>query len=205
MTDNHLNMIRNNHAVFASPISLLAALSISLSGCGFNNPSSSPDVIYSDTSNEAKQLQIPPDLTNVSNAEQFILPGVEVGPLARNRLLPVFAGAKYVRQDNQNWLEFNQSAESIWPLVLEFIRKEKLIVEKTEPTTGLIFTQWTADTEVNGGLLKNLISGDELFSRYTFRLERHNSGTRLFARSMQLSGDDVNNVANDQWPAMLTR
>jgi len=174
---------------------------LGLVSCGFNNPNSSPDVVYSDASGEAKALQIPPDLTNVSNAEQFILPGVEAGPLARNRLLPDFTGAQYVRQNNQNWLELNQSAESVWPLVIEFIRKQKLVVEKTEPTSGLIFTQWRADAEKNGGLLKNLISGDEMFSRYTFRLERNHAGTRLFARSMQLSGDDVNNADNDQWPA----
>jgi len=208
--DTQLKMIRNDKAAFALPIpvqSVLLKCSISLigtlilTGCGFNNPSSSPDVVYSDASDEAKQLQIPPDLTNVSNSEQFILPGLEAGPLARNRLLPVFNGAKYIREDNQNWLELNQSAESIWPLVLEFIRKQKLVVEKTEPTTGLIFTQWRADTEKNGGLLKNLISGEEMFSRYAFRLERNSSGTRLFARSMQLSGDAVNDSANDQWPS----
>jgi len=177
-----------------------------LTGCGFNNPASSPDVIYSETSNEAKELQIPPDLTNVSNGEQFILPGVEAGPLTRNRLLPEFSGAQYIRRDNQNWLELNQSAESVWPLVLEFIKKQKLVVEKTAPTTGLIFTQWRADTEKNGGLLKNLISSDEMFSRYAFRLERNNSGTRLFVRSMQLSGDAINDSINvsaddEPWPA----
>jgi len=119
-------MIRINKNVFALPISVFSRLSISLLGvlgllglvsCGFNNPNSSPDVVYSDASGEAKALQIPPDLTNVSNAEQFILPGVEAGPLARNRLLPDFTGAQYVRQNNQNWLELNQSAESVWPLV----------------------------------------------------------------------------------------
>jgi len=206
-------MRRNNKTVFALPVSVLSRPLIgllrltgsialmALASCGFNNPSSSPDVIYSDSSNEAKELQIPPDLTNVSNGEQFILPGVEAGPLARNRLLPDFTGAQYVRQEKQNWLELNQSAETVWPLVLEFIRKQKLVVEKTEPTTGLIFTQWRADVEKNGGLLKNLISGDEMFSRYAFRLERNNAGTRLFVRAMQLTGDAINDTNNDQWPA----
>jgi len=175
-------------------------LTLVLVSCGVNNPKSSPDVTYSETSGEAKQLQIPPDLTSVSNAEQFILPGNDTGPLARNKLLPTFTGAQYVRRENQNWLELNQNAESVWPLVLEFIRKQKLVVEKTVPTSGLIVTQWRADDENNGGLLKNLISGDELFSRYTFRLERNDTGTRLFARAMQLPADDVDKVANDQWP-----
>jgi len=215
-TDMHLKMIRNKKTVFTLPVSLLnpllTALKLlailmsltvltSLASCGFNNPKSSPDVIYSESSNEAKALQIPPDLTNVSNGEQFILPGLEAGPLARNRLLPEFAGARYVRQQDQNWLELNQSAESVWPLVLEFIDKQKLVVEKTAPTTGLIFTQWRAETEKNGGLLKNLISGDEVYSRYAFRLERNNTSTRLFVRSMQVNADALESVVSDLWPA----
>ncbi len=190
-------MKRINKTVFALAVSML---SLGLIGCGFNNPPSSPDVIYSQASDDAKKLQIPPDLTNISNGEQFILPGVESGPLARNRLLPNFTGAQYVRRGNQNWLELNQSAESVWPVVLEFIRKQKWSVEKTEPTAGLIFTQWRSDNEKSGGLLKNLISSDELFSRYTFRLERNGNGTRVFARAMQLNGDEVKQTANDQWP-----
>ncbi len=199
-------MIRNSKSVFALPVPMLILSMISLASCGFNNPASSPDVIYSETSDEAKALQIPPDLTNVGNAEQFILPGTEAGPLARNRLLPEFSGARYVRRGDQNWLELNQSAESVWPLVLEFIKKQKLVVEKTAPTTGLIFTQWQADTEKNGGLLKNLLPGDELFTRYSFRLERDGTATRLFARAMQSPGDAVNDSINasaedEQWPA----
>lgn len=172
-----------------------------ISGCGFNNPQSSPDVVYSTSATEAKSLQVPPDLTSVSNGEQFILPGNEPGSLTRNRLLPTFTGAQYVRRGNQNWLELNQSAETIWPLVLEFVRKQKMSVERTEPTTGLIMTQWRSDDGKSGGLLKNLISNEEQFSRFMFRLERNGTGTRVFARSMMLSGDDINNAANDQWPA----
>jgi len=189
-------MIRFNKTGFALPV-----IGLVIVGCGFNNPQSSPDVIYSDAANAAKQLQVPPDLTNVSNGEQFILPGQEPGSLSRNRLLPTFKSAKYVRNGEQNWLELEQSAETMWPLVLDFVQQQKLMVEKTEPTTGLIFTQWRSDTEKSGGLLKNLISNDELFSRYAFRLERNGAGTRVFVRSMQLEGDVVKSLGSNEWPA----
>jgi len=191
-------MTRKSQAVKALPISLFALV---LSGCGFNNPQSSPEVVYSSGATDAKQLQVPPDLTSISNGEQFILPGNEPGSLTRNRLLPTFAGAQYVRRGNQNWLELNQSAETIWPLVLEFIRKQKMAVERTEPTTGLVVTQWRSDDGKSGGLLKNLISSDDQVSRYMFRLERNGTGTRVFARSMMLNADDVDDTQNDQWPA----
>ena len=190
-------MKRFNKRVFALAISVLT---ISLASCGFNNPQSSPDVVYSEASGGAKQLQIPPDLTNVSNGEQFILPGNEAGPLARNRLLPNFSGAQYIRRGDQNWLEVDQSAESVWPVVLDFIAKQKWAVEKTAPTSGLIFTQWRSDNAKSGGLLKNLISNDELLSRYTFRLERNGTGTRIFARAMQLTGEAVKQSDNSLWP-----
>lgn len=191
-------MIRFNKTAFVFP---LFGLTMLTTGCGFNNPQSSPDVVYSTASNDAKRLQVPPDLTNISNGEQFILPGNEAGSLARNRLLPTFTSAKYVRSGDQNWLELAQTAEAIWPQVLDFIRQQKLVVEKTEPTTGLVFTQWRSDNEKGGGLLKNLISNDELFSRYAFRLERSGTGTRVFARSMQLEADVIKSLGSNQWPA----
>lgn len=189
--------MKRNSLFFAFPVSVLA---LTLASCTFINPQNSPDVIYGDTSNEAKRLQIPPDLNNVSNGEQFILPGNEAGPLSRNRLLPDFSDAQYVRRGDQNWLELNQSAETVWPLVMEFIRKQKWIVEKTVPNTGLVFTQWRSDNEKSGGLLKGLISSETLFSRYSFRLERNGAGSRLFARAMQRTGDAIEQAPNDQWP-----
>jgi len=179
----------------------LISMSLFVAGCGFNNSPSSPDVLYSETSADAKPLQVPPDLTSISNGEHFILPGKEPGSLSRNRLLPTFTSAKYVRDGDQNWLELEQPAETIWPLVLDFVRQQKMAVEKTEPTSGLIFTQWRSDDDQGGGLLKNLISNDELFSRHAFRLERNGNGTRVFARSMRLEGDVIKSLGDNEWPA----
>ena len=173
-----------------------------LTACGISGSHRSPDVIYSKKAEESKQLQVPPDLTNINNGEQFILPGTEAGSLSRNRLLPSFSSARYIRQGEQNWLELQRAAEAVWPLVLDFVREQKIAVEKTQPTTGLILTQWRSDNEKNsGGLLKNLISSDELFSRYAFRLERNGAGTRLFVRAMQATADQINEGAVGEWPA----
>jgi len=151
---------------------VLPMLLVVTTACSINKLPARPDVAYSTASDVAKPLQVPPDLTAISNGEQFILPGTENGSLSRNRLLPNFSDVRYVHQGNQNWLEFTQSAETIWPKVIEFIAQQKLQVEKTQPTTGLILTQWRSSTEkADGGLLKNLISNDEVYSRIAFRLE----------------------------------
>jgi len=184
------------------PLLVAACMSITISACSFYTPPSSPDVIYSNSAEESRSLQVPPDLNNVSNGEQFILPGREPGSLSRNRLLPTFASARYVRSGEQNWLELEQPAETVWPLVLDFIRQQKLSVEKTEPTTGLIFTQWRSDAgKSEGGLLKNLISNEDLVSRYAFRLERNGGGTRLFTRSMQLAAEAAKQAPTSSWPS----
>ncbi len=182
-------------------LSVLALLV--LSGCVSFNQASSPDVIYSSNSAEARQLQVPPDLTNVSNGEQFVLPGTEGGPVARNYLLPEFSSVKYVRQGAQNWLEIAGAPEALWPRLLEFARTQKYAIEQTEPVSGVIRTQWRASgAKASGGLLKNLISDDEIFDRFVFRLERDGtSGTRLFARAQQATGDEVSNLEAPDWPS----
>lgn len=192
-------MIRMNKSVFLLPV---IGISLVVTSCGFNNSPSSPDVIYDESALDAKQLQVPPDLTNISNGEQFILPGREPGSLSRNRLLPTFQSARYIRSGDQNWLELEQPAESIWPLVLDFIKQQKMVVEKTEPTSGLIFTQWRSATDkANGGILKNLISNETVLARHAFRLERSGNGTRVFARTMQLEADVVKSLGSNEWPA----
>jgi len=181
---------------------VLLLMVVFTTSCSFNNLPASPDVAYSTSADVAKPLQVPPDLTAVNNGAQFILPGTENGALSRNRLLPNFSDVRYVRQGNQNWLEFTQSAETVWPKLIEFIAQQKLLIEKTQPTTGLILTQWRSTAEkAEGGLLKNLISNDEVYSRLAFRMERNGNGTRLFARSQQLTGKEANTAAADRWPA----
>jgi len=175
-----------------------------LAGCGSFRSASSPDVIYDNNAERARDLQIPPDLTDVSNSEQFILPGTTGGPVARNTLLPQFTSVRFERSGQQSWLAFDQAPEDIWPSLLAFARKEKYRIDKTEPVSGTIVTQWRAISVVEkGGLLKNLIGGDEAYTRIAFRLERFGSGARLFARSQSASEAVAgNSAASDApWPA----
>ncbi len=174
-----------------------------LQGCVSLNSASSPDIAYSSTSADAKVLQVPPDLTNISDGEQFIIPGTGGGTVARNSLLPEFSTARYVRQGAQNWLEVQKTPEDVWPRLLQFIRQERYAIERTEPVTGTIVTQWQAVKGASsGGLLKNLKASDDVINRFSFRLERAGSnGTRLFARSQQASADQADALANSVWPA----
>ena len=178
-------------------------MAVALSSCSTFRSDSSPDVVYSRNAESARQLQVPPDLTDVSNTEQFVLPGTAGGPVARNTLLPQFSSVSFERSGDQSWLAFEQAPEDIWPQLLAFIRAEKYPVAQTQPVSGVIFTQWRpASAVAKGSLLKNLIGDNEAFSRVGFRLERNGTGARLFAKSQVTSEADTTKASNagTDWP-----
>jgi outer membrane protein assembly factor BamC len=181
--------------------SLLFACTVCLAGCGSLRSAKSPDLTYGEGAVAATELQVPPDLTDVSNTEQYILPGTPGALVTRNTLLPQFDSVKFVRQGAQSWLAFDQAPENIWQKVLSFTRKEKFLIEKTQPISGSIVTQWRPASDVaKGSLLKNLIGSDEAYTRIAFRVERNGSGARLFVRSQKTADVSVTEV-NSQWPA----
>ncbi|NND90262.1 MAG: outer membrane protein assembly factor BamC [Granulosicoccus sp.] len=175
-----------------------------LAGCGSFSSPNSPDVRYDNNAEQARSLQIPPDLTDISNAEQFVLPGTNGGPVSRNTLLPQFSTVTFERAGQQSWLALDSPPEAVWPQLLAFMKKEKYLIDRTEPAAGLIVTQWRAASAIaRGNLLQNLIGGDEEYTRIAFRLERNGSGSRLFARS-QAASEKVATAAGTtpfSWPA----
>ncbi len=177
----------------------------SLAGCSSFQSQNSPDVVYAKNATEARSLQVPPDLTDVSNAEQFVLPGAGNAAVARNTLLPQFDSLRFVREGGQSWLEFQQTPEDLWPQLLAFVRKEKYNVDQTEPAAGVIATRWRPNSAVaSSSILRNLVAGDEQFTRVSFRMERAGAGARLFARSQAASESAVNasnSAAEGAWPA----
>ncbi|ASJ76071.1 outer membrane protein assembly factor BamC [Granulosicoccus antarcticus] len=185
-------------------LALLALSATILSGCASFRSDASPDVVYDTRAEAARELQVPPDLTDISNAEQFVLPGTSGGPVTRNTLLPEFSTVRFERAGQQSWLTFERSPEDIWPELLAFAKKEKYLIYKTEPATGLLVTQWRpASAVAKANLLKNLIGADEEYSRLSFRIERNGTGSRLFARSQAASEKVANAPASDKiaWPA----
>lgn len=189
----------------SNSVKILLPVAMLLGGCNVLNSKNSPDIIYSDSSAEARSLQIPPDLTDVSNAEQFVLPGNTGGTVTRNTLLPEFDNARFVREGAQSWLEFQQTPEDLWPQLLAFARQEKYRIDKTEPVSGVIVTQWRPNSAVaSTGILANLGANVDGLMRIAFRLERADEGSRLFARSQVTSQSAIENSVNatdSDWPA----
>jgi len=180
------------------PTLALALSSALLSGCISMDRLASPESEYSANSESAKVLQVPPDLTDISNGEQFILPGVSGDAVSRNTLLPVFESVKFVRNGSQSWLEIGQSAEEIWPRLLAFTRKKNYKVAQTQPVSGVVASDWRSLSE-DAGILKSLI-GKDAYMRIAFRIERAGNGSRLFARVQQEGKAFVEANPDASWP-----
>ncbi len=180
----------------------LVLLSVTcLASCGSLRSASNPNLTYTDNAESAQELQVPPDLTDVSRTEQFVLPGTPGEAVTRGTLLPQFSTMRFVREGGQSWLAMDSAPEDIWQKVLSFTRKEKYLVEKTQPISGAIVTQWRAASAIaKGNLLKNLIGSDEAYTRIAFRIERDGEGARLFARS-QKTADTALTETTSTWPA----
>jgi len=175
-----------------------------LAGCSTVYQDSSPELAYSRNAEAARSLQVPPDLTDVSDVEQFIVPGSDGDAVTRDTLLPTFDGVRRVRAGARSWLEFANPPEELWSRLLAFARDEKYRIEATEPTAGTIYTQWRPASAVrDSSLLSGLLGGEE-YTRLGFRLERGTGagvGTRLFVRRQSADEDAVAEGATVAWPA----
>lgn len=160
-----------------------------LAGCSLLDiPGSGPDETYRVDAEQARELQVPPDLGGVGQGEQYVLPGSSGAAVTQDTLLPVFKSVQFKRLGAESWISISAAPEDVWPRVLAFARREQLEIARTEPVNGVILTHWrvaSAD-KPDQSLLRNLIPtpGDDTMRRVLFRLERDGaSGTRLFVRT----------------------
>ena len=184
-----------------APIVALACAAALGGGCAAFDSDSSPDVVYSPNAEGAKRLQVPPDLTGVSDAEQFVLPGDAGGPVTRNTLLPAFDSVRLVRDGEGAHLAFDEAPEALWPRLLEFLAEDGWEVDRTEPVAGILATRWReADEPARTGALGRLIGGGDARARVAFRLERAGGGARLFARRQLADAEAVEDGTAPDWP-----
>ncbi len=183
---------------------VIVLVGLSLTACGFGHRKNSPEVLYSKNSNAALELQVPPDLSPVSEGEQFVLPGTTGGAITRNTLLPESAAVRYVRAGAENYLEIGATAEALWPQLQAFLRSERYPIDNSEPVSGLMTSQWRAigGSGSSRRSLESLLNSKARVSRIAFRLERgEGDTTRLFARQQDAESADVKLGPDNLWPA----
>lgn len=138
-------------------------------------------------------LDIPPDLSvpeGVKGADQntpstTTYSGFVSGKGAQPRtpesgqVLPDFDGLQMKRDGQMRWLVIKMPADQVWPKLHEFILNNGLLIDKENPQTGVIETDWAENrAKVGTGLQKLLAKSlGTLYStgtrdKYRFRLEK---------------------------------
>lgn len=143
-------------------------------------------------------LEIPPDLTQLNSNENLNLPGSKVG-LAENkgryietgnlnvelRTLPRVEGLRIEGEGDLHWLLVPEKAEKLYPMIRIFWSEQGFLLQKDEPSIGVMETEWLS---VNAGddsflaSLFNILSGADSKDQYKTRFERTANGeqTRIY-------------------------
>ncbi len=170
-------------------------------------------------------LDIPPDLATSEGAKEpgqgtpgaatysgFVSGEAQKKTPAGSEVLPTYDGVKLERAGQVRWLVVKLPAEQLWPRVREFILDRGLIIDKENPQTGVLETDWAENrANIGTGLQKVLAKSlGTLYStgtrdKYRIRLERGTApGTTeiyLTHRGMveTIVGDNTSSVGETRW------
>jgi len=143
-------------------------------------------------------LEIPPDLSSSAIQDAMEIPGgasasyseyrtrqqgeggVGGSRLAGSQVLPEFPGIEYHRDGDQRWLLIDAPPDQVWPKVVEFWRKNGLLLVQQDPTIGVMTTDWLESrADIKQGFLTEFIrkAFDSAYSsatrdQFRVRLER---------------------------------
>jgi outer membrane protein assembly factor BamC len=150
------------------------AILVLAAGCSTNDLRS--DRIDYASATPPKNLDVPPDLSQLPRDERFGVPqqrgsvtasaataAAAANPSARPGAIatvaPAFSNARIERDGNQRWLAVDVSPEQAFKVVLEFLPSVGLAVERQDPKTGIVETAWAENrANINLGVLRGLFA-----------------------------------------------
>ncbi|MEN8178502.1 MAG: outer membrane protein assembly factor BamC [Pseudomonadota bacterium] len=167
-------------------------------------------------------LEIPPDLSSSAINDAMTIPGGSSASysdysqggqttgssrLAGSQVLPEFDDIEVKRDGNQRWLHINADPTDVWFKVVEFWRKNGLLLVEQDPAIGVMTTDWLESrSDVEQGALTEFLRNafDSIYSsatrdRFRVRLERgEESGTtELFLTHRGLEEKLVKDVSGE--------
>jgi outer membrane protein assembly factor BamC len=139
-------------------IALSVALALTLAGCSTSNGVG--DGPRYQASRQMDTLEVPPDLIGPEMERAYRIPDApgerisardleeEMSSAPRRAtgaspvILPGSPDVQLQRDGQTRWLSVAASPEALWPRLREFWRTQNLILERDEPTIGVMETQW---------------------------------------------------------------
>ena len=138
---------------FFNVLSPLAAVSlfVFVAGCS-SDGEERPEYL---DSYSLEGLEIPPQLTrpNVKDELQLPEPSAKAMELLNEReqaegtIAPIFKGLALKSSQGMHWLEIEQDADELWPLLKRFLAYEGIKIERDEPLLGFLETEWLKEYE----------------------------------------------------------
>ena len=179
----------NNFSRFA-----LLALVASLSACAVLEG----DKIDYKSAGKAPTLEVPPDLSQLSRDNRYVIPGGAVtansyeAGVANAPSLPTAAAnvgdVRMERAGNQRWLVINRPADQLWEPVRDFWQESGFLLTSNQRNLGIMETDWAENRaklpqDIIRGTLGKLV--DSAYStgeldRFRTRLETTPTGTEIF-------------------------
>jgi len=176
--------------------SRLAVLSLSLSfaACSILTD----DKIAYQSSGKGPSLDVPPDLTQLSKENRYVIPGGAVtasGYLAAQPgpSVPIattsVSDVRIERAGNQRWLVINRPAEQIWDSVRDFWQENGFLLSMDQNNLGIMETDWAENrAKIPQDFIRNSLGKllDSVYStaerdKFRTRLERTaNGGTEIY-------------------------
>jgi outer membrane protein assembly factor BamC len=158
----------------------LSLLVIAMAGCSIIPDSRK---IEYKSSGKAPTLEVPPDLSQVSRDDRFLVPdaagkgsatfsaySADRTPvaLAQNSVvLPQVDKVRVERSGNQRWLVVAQPADKLWDSVKDFWQETGFIVSLERPDAGVMETDWAENrAKIPDDIIRNTIGKllDSLYS-----------------------------------------
>lgn len=184
----------------ATNLSVLTLIACALAACSSTGDEKDKKFDYKAAAVKVRSLEVPPDLTSPASNDRYGIPGsneegVRYSDFSKgttsglangvgNEVLPETRNVRLIRDGGRRWLEVNDKAENIWPVVKAFWQENGLAIKIDNPQAGIIETEWTENRakvpneglrKVLGGVLDGLYSSGER-DQYHTRLERSKDG-----------------------------
>lgn len=190
-------------ALSASAFPLALAALASLAGCSSVSDALAPaKVDYRAGATKTATLEVPPDLTQLSNDPRYQAPTGAVvsanamqsaSPASRADTGPAIApqnvgDLKVERAGTQRWLVTPMTAEQLWPVLRTFWQEQGFTLEREQPELGVMETEWLENrSKIPQDIIRRTVGKvfDGLYDsglrdRYRTRIERTANGTEVY-------------------------
>ncbi len=170
---------------------------LSVSGCSTLDSLETKKIDYK-SAGKLPTLEVPPDLTTPETDNHYQVPDLSANNSSttysaysaehkdqastNHAVLPIEDKVHLERAGSERWLVVDQSPDKVWPIIKEFWQENGFIINKDNPKTGIMETEWAENrAKIPQDIIRRTIGKvfDGLYStperdKFRTRIERSN-------------------------------